>query len=83
MSFPESVIQVDKNTFTYRGNRVSVYGTASEYNNMAVEGWIGEEEYSPIYSEGYSTYYEAVRAVVDDTIRRFGTRGSVEQIEFV
>lgn len=83
MPFPESVIQVDKNTFTYRGNTVSVYGTASEYNDMAVEGWIGYEEHSPIYSEGYNSYAEAVRAVVDDTIRRFGSEGSVEQIEFV
>ena len=83
MSFPESVIQVDANTFTYRGNSVSVYGTASEYNNMSVEGWIGDEEHSPIYGEGYNSYAEAVRAVVDDTIRRFGSYGSVEQIEFV
>ena len=84
----EEVKQVDKNTFTYKGKKVSVYGEASEFNNMAIEGWIYskpnyEEEYSVVYSEGYNTCKEAVKAVIDDSFKRYGNNFDIEEISFI
>ena len=50
---------------------------------MAIEGWIRDEEYSVIYSEGYNSYKKAVKAVVNDTIKIYGVNCLIEQIEFV
>ena len=79
----KEVKEINHNTFEYRGHKVSCYGEASEFNNMAIEGWIRDEEYSVIYSEGYSTYKEAVKVIVNDTIKRYGVDCLIEQIEFV
>ena len=79
----EEVKEINHNTFEYKGNKVFCYGEASEFNNMAIEGWIRDEEYSVIYSEGYNSYKKAVKAVVNDTIKIYGVNCLIEQIEFV
>lgn len=84
----EEVKQTGANTFEYKGKKVSVYGKADECNNMAIEGWLYlipnyEEEYSTIYAEGYNTYKEAVKAVIDDSFRRYGNKFDIEEISFI
>ena len=84
----QEVEQTGENTFEYKGKKVTVYGEADECNNMAIEGWLYlipnyEEEYSAIYAEGYNTKKEAVKAVIDDSFRRYGNKFDIEEISFI
>ena len=84
----EEVKQTSENTFEYKGKKVAVYGEADECMNMAIEGWLYlipnyEEEYSVIYAEGYNTKKEAVKAVINDSFRRYGDKFDIEEISFI
>ena len=84
----EEVKQTGENTFEYKGKKVAVYGEADECMNMAIEGWLYlipnyEEEYSTIYAEGYNTKKEAVKAIINDSFRRYGDKFDIEEISFI
>ena len=73
----------------YKGQKVVCFGEADECNNIAVEGWTihpndYEEELSIIYAEGFNTYCEAVKAIVDDLEQRLKPcRVQLEEISFI
>ncbi len=80
----EQVKKTGENTYFYRGSNVSVYGEASECNNMSIEGWFeDDEELSVIYAEGYNSYKQAVKKVIDDLTRRYGKGITVEELSFI
>lgn len=86
----EPVQQINENTFKYKGSKISMYGEASDSNNMAVEGWLileggnYEEELSEIYAEGYNSYKEAIKAVYDDLEKRaYPHKIQIEEISFI
>ena len=85
----ETINNTEVELVEYKDQKVLCFGEASEFNNIAVEGWIihpnnYEEELSTIYAEGYNTYCEAVKAIVDDLEQRLKPcKIQLEEISFI